>query len=359
MFLKTLEIKDFRNIENLKLDLNENFNVLWGNNAQGKTNILEAIYLLANLKSFRTSKNENYIKHGKSSANISSILNLKNVEHIIKLCIEKNGKKTEIDGKKINKISDFIGKIAPVVFSPEELNIVKGSPVGRRSIIDRAIFQIENSYLDDSLFFIKYLKNRNALLKNEERNIEVWDEGFIKYGAKIIKKRINYITRLNPLIDDCFKELTSGKENAEIKYPVSNNSEEEIKANLRIELQKNCKREKIYKQTLSGPHRDDPEFLINGYPLRIFGSQGQQRSFILAFKTAQIIDLQNIKGINPILLLDDMTSELDNQRQSYFFNFLEKQKGQVFITTTDINMSSIKKMKNSFLFNIRQGEIYS
>jgi DNA replication and repair protein RecF len=359
MYISKIIIRYFRNIENLQFCPNNHFNIFFGKNAQGKTNILEAIYLLANLKSFRGAKNEDLIKHGQDNCYIDGSVFSNHVKREIKLEIYKNIKKPSIDNKKPNSASEFFSYLRPVLFSPEEVFLLKGYPIGRRSLLDRAVFQASPVYFNKVVEYNRFLKQRNKLLKEGKKLTETdpWTEGLVTAGVRVRLERKKYIERILPQFRETFLEITDGTESADIVYPIMGDSENELRHHFFKDLKKTAEREVIFGQTLVGPHRDDLLFQINGYPARQFGSQGQQRSFILAFKTSQIMDLEKIIGEPPILLLDDMTGELDMFRQKFFFNFLKRRQGQVFITTTDIQPLLKSGIKNGRFFRINQGEI--
>lgn len=359
MHLSRLVLRNYRNIESLDIDPDKDFNILWGNNAQGKTNILEAIYLLANLKSFRGSRNEELIRYGNELCQASGEVIASGVRRKIAISVDRHGKKARLDGKTPQSSVEFFGHLRPVLFSPEEVGLMRGSPAGRRGLIDRAIFQCYPNFLSLFQEYGQYLKNRNKCLKEAQRENDIfpWTEGLIRTGSRLRLERIRYIRRLIPLFKEAYQSISEGKEEADIHYPFGETSEQALQEQLRQELARSKEREYRLGQTLAGPHRDDPLFLIDGHPVRLYGSQGQQRSFVLAFKTAQIMDLESILGEPPVLLLDDMTGELDRRRQGYFFRFLLQQKGQVFITTTDIQPLIREGIQGGRFFRVENGNL--
>lgn len=359
MYLQKIILKNHRNFENVLLEPSNQFNVIWGNNAQGKTNLLEAIYLLGNIRSFRSNKNEELIGNHSKSSSISGKVISHEVNRQLELIIKADRKEIKVDGKDIKSVGKFLDFFRPVLFSPEEVSIVKGSPSGRRSLIDRAIFQASPSYLEKAQLYERCLRQRNILLKSQRTDYELlpWTEQLIRSGARIRFERIIYLARLVPLLQDIYFAISGGHEKANLKYLPNEENEEKLQQTLRRELARVEVKEKFFGQTLFGPHRDDPLFLVDEMPLRTFGSQGQQRSFMLAFKTAQILDLEKQRGEPPVLLLDDMTGELDRRRQEFFFNFLLKRRGQVFITTTDIDFFKKEGMQDASFFRISQGKI--
>jgi len=359
MYLKNLQVNDFRNIENVVLKPDPGFNVLWGDNAQGKTNFLEAIYLLGNLRSFRGSRTEELIRHHAASGRIVGEVINRKVQRKIELSLSEGGKAARIDGKETRKAGLFMEQLRPVLFSPEEVNLVKGYPAGRRSLLDRAVFQSDPAYLERAQEYDRCLRQRNRLLRDgrTEQEIAPWTEQLIVAGARVRFDRQQYLARLLPLLQEAYRSIASGREEAALLYPVESGSEEDLRRRLAGELHRCRERERLLRQTLAGPHRDDPFFIVDGRPARLFGSQGQQRSCMLAFKTAQIMDLESRTGEPPVLLLDDMTSELDRRRQEFFFRFLQERRGQVFITTTDIMPLMKEGISNGRFFRVDQGNI--
>ena len=359
MHIENIIINNFRNIEKIEFCPDFKFNIIFGQNAQGKTNIIEALYVLANLKSFRFAKNDEFINHGKEKSYIKGLLFSKNAQRSFCLEINRKEKILKIDNKNARSINDFFGYLRPVLFAPEEIFLLKGNPTGRRSFLDRAVFQASPVFISKILEYNRYLKQRNIILKkgNILSESDPWTIGLVESGTRVRLERIIYIKRILPLFKKIFEDITDGAESADISYPTEYSHEKELKEKFYLDLEKCREKEVHFGQTLAGPHRDDPLFTINGLPLRQYGSQGQLRSFILAFKTAQILDLEKILGEPPILLLDDMTSELDASRQKFFFDFLKKQKGQVFITTTDINPYLGADIKEGRFLRINQGKI--
>ncbi|BCA78216.1 DNA replication and repair protein RecF [Desulfuromonas sp. AOP6] len=355
MILKNLNIKNFRNLHTLKLDFSEKFNFIYGKNGQGKTNIIEAIYLLANLKSFRVSKNSELITFHKNKASINSTVNFSNYNNIYNLIIENESKKIFINDKKPTNLNDYYGDLKVIVFNPDDINIIKGYPQQRRALLDRAIFLSDKNYLNKLIFFNKCLKQRNLILKNDTKNIDVYNEIFLKSSFDIYYERKKYINRIKPIFNKIYKEITNNNEDPNIIY--NENDIKILMAKLEENIEKNIEKEKIYGMTLYGPHRDDPFFLLNDLLIKKYGSQGQQKSFMLAFKSAQVFDIKNETGFCPILLLDDMTSELDSDRRKYFYKFLFNHEGQVFLTGTDKNVFEDKVFMASKFFEVINGSI--
>jgi DNA replication and repair protein RecF len=359
MYIENISLKNYRNIKNIEFSPKKKINVIYGKNAQGKTNILEAIYILANLKSFRGTKNEELIKHNENYSCIKATVYSKLVKREIKVIIEKKSKNVKIDNKKPESSSDFFGYLRPVLFSPDENFLLKGSPSEKRILLDRAIFQASPVFLNRLLEYNRFLKQRNRLLKEGKKQTEQqpWTEGLVSAGSHLRFERQQYLKRILPIFKEVFEKISDGIETADILYPSAHRSKKELEEEFYLELRKTEERELIMGQTITGPHRDDPTFLINGYPIRQYGSQGQQKSFMLAFKIAQIIDLEKLLGQPPVLLLDDITSELDSFRKKFFFDFLKDCNGQVFLTTTEKKFFFNKEIEKYQSFLVTKGTI--
>ncbi len=360
MLIGGLKFSAFRNLHQVDWCPEPRFNVIWGQNAQGKTNILEGIFLLATLKSFRTSRTEDLIAHNCAESAVAGTVTTNGVQRHIDLHLSSQGKRVRLDRKPVRRAADILGYLRPVLFAPEEVNLVKGPPAGRRDLLDRAIFQAEPAYLEIAQQYAAQLRQRNRLLREgaDSRLLEPWTEGLVESGARIREQRSRYISRLRPLLEETYRQISAGREQASLDYPQEQPSRSDYEKALQRELSCNRAAEQRLGQTLSGPHRDDPLFSVDGRVLRSFGSQGQQRSFILAFKTAQIGDLEKQVGEPPVLLLDDITSELDSQRKNFFFHFLLEQRGQVFITTTDPGSLRGEGLDQARYFHVKRGKLY-
>lgn len=344
-----------------ELYLGPRFNIFYGKNAQGKTNLLESIYLLATMKSFKMARNSDLIAWDSVFSLIKGWVEKDGVSREISLLLEKKGKKARLDQKTVTQVADFFGNLNVVVFSPEELSMVRGVPELRRRYLDRAVFTSDIGYL--SLFhdYMKILKNRNILIKNNETvGLDVWTEKLAEYGGKIIKKRTEYINELKDIFKDFYKNISGTGEVVDIHYKshsIDSHSSANYLESLRVALANCASEEHRRGTTLVGPHLDDIDFLLNGKPLKFFGSQGQQRSFILALKMAEIEYIKRRFGSPPILLLDDMTSELDRDRNRNLMEFLEKRDMQVFITTTDLQNILLEGIENQRTFFIEDGKV--
>ncbi len=362
MRLQHISLGTFRNLQKAEMDPNDRFNILFGNNGQGKTNILEAIYLLGTLKSFRLAKNSELMTWGTPFALIKGVVHSEGVHREIAVAVEREGKRVRLDRKAISHPADFFGTLNVVVFSPDEMAMVKGGPDVRRRYLDRAVFSGDATYL--SLFhnYTRILKNRNALLKREDCDgLEVWSEQLAEVGSRLISSRIGYLRAIEGLLRDFYRTIAGSGEQAGIAYRPHLLDRERLltegAALLREGLAKTAGEEQRTGATAVGPHRDDVEFSLNGKSLKQYASQGQQRSFVLALKMAEIEYLQRKFDSPPILLLDDMTSELDRERNRNLMEFLKQKEMQVFITTTSLQNISLDGIDTYRTFLVSGGEV--
>jgi len=364
MKLEKIQIHSFRNIRDARLSFGDRFNIIIGNNAQGKTNLLEAIFLLGTMKSFRTGRNSDLITYGFAHSLIRGWGLRDGVAREISLSISETGKKAFIDGKPVQRLGDFFGNLNMVVFSPEDISMARGIPEVRRRYLDRAVFSGDAGYLALHHEYYRILKNRNALLRlGEKEGLSVWSESLADAGARLMMKRVSFTDEICGLLRDFYRTIAGPGEEAEIRYrsrlTVTNCSQASLGRSLRETLEKATPDELRRGTTLAGPHRDDLEFILNGRHLGHHGSQGEQRSFILALKMAEIEYLKRKRGNPPILLLDDMTSELDRDRNGNFMNFLRKKDTQVFITTTSLDNVNFSGIGDYSTFSVNDGRVFT
>lgn len=338
MHIEKLSLKNFRNYEELTLNLDKGINVFVGDNAQGKTNILESIYYCSLGKSHRTSKDKELIKWGAKESYISLYVSKERLDKKIDIKIFKEGKKgIRINSIKLNTISDLIGVFNAVIFSPEDLKIVKESPSYRRKFLDMELCKLNKKYYYNLVQYNKVLNEKNSVLRkwiNGKDIIEIYDTQMSKFGSYIIKERLNYIKSLNEKGKVIHKEITSEKEDIEFEYVSSLKEFDNTEAELFKLLSENRQKDIEKGITSVGPHRDDFSININKVDTRKFGSQGQQRTSVLTIKFASLEIIKEQSGEYPVLLLDDVLSELDLNRQKYILNSIKKV--QTIITGTGI-----------------------
>lgn len=322
MFIKSIELADYRNYESLELPFCNGTNILYGDNAQGKTNILEAIYMAATTKSHKGSKDREIIKFGMEEAHIRTYLEKDGVESKIDMHLRRaKSKGIAVDGQKIKKAADLLGLCNVVFFSPEDLGIIKNGPSERRRFVDMELCQLDNFYLYNLNHYNKIINQRNTLLKEMYMNpdlketLNIWDMQLVSYGSKIIERRKLFVEQLNEIIYEIHKKLSGGREELKIEYE-PNVKIDEFENSMKYSQQRDMKA----KMTTVGPHRDDFSFLIGDVDIRKYGSQGQQRTAALSLKLSEIELIKKITRDNPILLLDDVLSELDSNRQNYLLN---------------------------------------
>lgn len=357
MYIKSLQLLNYRNYKNLAIELGKNVNVFMGDNAQGKTNVLEAIYYCAFAKSHRTNKDKELINIEEDRAFVRLEVAKNRLDKRIDINILKDGKKAiSINSIKVSKISELVGTFNVVMFSPEDLRIVKESPGVRRKFIDMEICQLNSKYYYNLVQYNKVLSERNIILKNrniDDSMLDVYDIQLAQYGKLIIKSRLDYIEKLNFYSDTIHKEITSGKEFIEFKYISTVKNLDMIEESL-LEQLKSSRRRDIEKRITSvGPHRDDFSILINGMDAKIFGSQGQQRTVVLSIKFSSLRIIKELTGEYPVLLLDDVLSELDFNRKGYVLRSIKEI--QSIITCTGIEDLTTYLDENSRVFKVKDG----
>ena len=370
MFIKKIMLKNFRNYHNTSLSFHPHVNIIIGDNAQGKTNLVEAIYTLAFGKSFRTSQDKELILIDALFTHISADVQKKN--ELIKMDFKFNSKQKKeikINDLPLKKLAELIGRFNVVIFSPEDLQLVKGSPSIRRKYMDKSISQIFPNYYHLLIEFNKILKQRNNLLKSSYNKtpskdmILIWDEQLAKVATKIIKYRFDFLNQLKITSEKIHKEISHDLEKLEIIY-LSNylpkNLEDEnlydkiyngilvlLKDRLSLDLKRGY--------TSVGPHRDDLNFIINGIESKKFASQGQVRTIALSLKLSEISIIKNSLDENPILILDDVLSELDPIRQNQLIKYISDL--QTFITTTEINSLMKEHIREAKMIQVKKGSI--
>lgn len=357
MIIKSLELLDYRNYKNLQIEFSEGTNILYGNNAQGKTNILESIYVCATTKSHRGSRDKEMIRFEKEDAHIRMFIQKGGIDHKIDIHLKKNKTKgAAIDGIPIKKSSELMGTVHVVFFSPEDLTIIKSGPAERRRFVDMELCQLNKVYLHDISNYNKIVNQRNNLLKQAyyepslQETLEVWDMQLLRYGIRVIQERKKFVERLNELIGPIHEKLSGGKERLELKYE-PNVCEADFENELSLRRASDLK----LKSTTVGPHRDDIGFYINDINVRKFGSQGQQRTAALSLKLAEIDLVKLFIKDTPILLLDDVLSELDSFRQNYLLESIRNI--QTIITCTGVDEFIHHSFNIDKIFKVKNGSI--
>lgn len=359
MKINSIEIENFRNIENLKLDFDD-VNIIYGENAQGKTNLIEAIYLFTGSKSFRGVKDKELVQFQKEFSRLKINFENKNRAQNAEIFIDKK-RNVLLNGIKKKSATALGEELKTVIFSPVHLSMVKDGPAERRHFIDNALYQLKSNYRNVVKEYNRCLLQRNMLLKDISKNssladmLYIWDKNLAVSGAKIIYQRNKYVEALLPYAKEVYDGLSQGREEIDLHikgcFKYDGLGVEDIQKQLMFCLENNRGNDIINRITTVGPHRDDMEILINGKSARSFGSQGQQRSCVLSLKLAEASLLKKMTDDEPFALLDDVMSELDISRQDYILNHIKD--WQVFITCCDAN--TVLRLKNGKTFHIQNG----
>ena len=357
MVIKSLELSDFRNYAFLNIDFDEGTNILFGDNAQGKTNILEAVFLCATTKSHRGSKDRDIVSFQAEESHIRAYVRKGEDEIRIDMHLRKNRSKgIAIDGVRIKNAAELLGTVNVVFFSPEDLSIIKSGPAERRRFVDMELCQLDSFYLYNLNNYNRIVNQRNRLLKDLYLNpslrdtLNIWDSQLVSYGGKIIERRRAFAEQLNEIIYDIHLRLSGGKEHLKIVY------EPDVEEDAFAErLSQGQERDIRMKMTGTGPHRDDFSFLADGVDIRRFGSQGQQRTAALSLKLSEIELVKKMTKDTPVLLLDDVLSELDSKRQNYLLNSIGEI--QTIITCTGLDDFVNNRFEIDKIFQVVNGAV--
>lgn len=357
MIIKSIELSNFRNYESLDLDFDYGTNILYGNNAQGKTNILEAVSVSGTTRSHKGSKDKEMIRFGEEESHIKTVVNKKDMDYQIDVHMKKNKTKgIAVNKVPLKKASELFGILNIVFFSPEDLNIIKNGPSERRRFLDSELCQLDKIYLSDLAKYNKILNQRNKLLKDMvfrpdlKETLPIWDAQLIDYGKRIIKRRKSFVDELNEIVFDIHKQISGEKEELVLKYEPNIDD-----AFFHDELNRAKERDMRFCQTSVGPHRDDMQFSVFDVDIRKYGSQGQQRTSALSLKLAEIELVKRNINETPVLLLDDVLSELDSSRQNYLLNSIHDI--QTIITCTGLDEFIKNRFKIDKIFNVVEGVV--
>ena len=368
MILKSLELSNFRNYNSLSMEFDSGTNILYGDNAQGKTNILEAIFVSATTKSHKSSKDKDIVNFNEEEAHIRTYLEKEGIETRVDMHLRKNKSKgIAIDGVKIKKAAQILGILNVIFFSPEDLNIIKNGPAERRRFVDMELCQVDNLYLHNLNHYNKIITQRNKLLKDLYWNpalketLSIWDIQLVSFGSKVMERRKLFINQLNEILGGIHKNLSGGRELLVIEY------EPEVAIeDYERKLSSTQERDMKLKMTTVGPHRDDFSFMVtrldgNGIPvekpidIRKFGSQGQQRTAALSLKLSEIELVKKLTKDTPVLLLDDVLSELDSNRQNYLLNSIGDI--QTIITCTGLDEFINNRFEINRIYKVTNGNV--
>lgn len=355
MIITEYKARDFRNLQTVELKPDPGINILFGKNGQGKTNIVESIWMFTGCHSFRTHKYTELIRKNQREAKVSLSFLVGGMQNFAELSIQQK-RDFVLNGVPVDSPRKFLGEFQSVVFSPSSLTIVQDAPSERRKFLDIAVSMVKPAYSVHLLKYSKILANRNALLRQiglgqaEESYLDAWDEELARLGAKLTLYRLSYVDSLARISAEIYKEISGGTEQLSVEYKVSSRSEAvneyEMTENIFIALQKNRESDLHRQFTGIGPHKDDLYISVDGLPARNYGSQGQQRSCALALKLSEAYIVKDITGEYPVILLDDVMSELDTSRQELLLEYLKNR--QVFLTCCDVSHFSMLQAAKTF-----------
>lgn len=357
MYIKSIELSNFRNYKELSMEFDPEKNILYGDNAQGKTNILEALYFCGMTKSHKGSKEKEIIRMNEKESHIRMYVEKKGVSRRIDMHLKRNkAKGVAIDGIPIRKSSELLGLVNIVFFSPEDLGIIKHGPSERRRFLDMELCQLDKVYFHDLAKYNQVVNQRNNLLKQISMDksllptLDIWDEQLVEYGSKIIKRRKKHLEELNEVITPIHEKLSGGREVLTLGYEANT-----IAQDFGMKIAMNRERDLFQKVTTTGPHRDDVEFAIADIDIRKYGSQGQQRTAALSLKLAEIEIVKRVVGDLPVLLLDDVLSELDRNRQHYLLDSIKDI--QTIITCTGLEEFIQERIKVNQVYKVTNGTV--
>ena len=357
MFIESVEVHQYRNLDSMKINLSPGVNIFYGDNAQGKTNFLESVYVSSTTRSHRGSKDKDLIRFGCKEAHIRLYYRKKDLTHRMDVHLRRSHSKgIAVDGIPVRRTGEIMGNIPIVLFSPEDLAIIKNGPAGRRRFMDMELSQLDPVYLSHLVQYNKVLSERNNLLKQIKifpalmETIDGWNQQLIRSGTYLIQKRKEFILQLDRLMKEIHGQLSGGRESINVEYEY--NTDAENMASLLLQHQN----KDIESGSSSiGPHRDDIRFTIDGIDIRRFGSQGQQRTAALSLKLSEIRLIEDMRGDQPILLLDDVLSELDTHRQKMLLHHI--QNTQTLVTCTGLDEFVGSRIKIDKVFRVKEGNI--
>ncbi|MBN4004836.1 DNA replication/repair protein RecF [Nostoc sp. LPT] len=370
MYLKTLNLRQFRNYQDQNVEFTAAKTILVGNNAQGKSNLLEAVELLATLRSHRMTRDRDLVQEGEAIAQINATLERQTGVSDLTLTLRRNGRRSvALNGESIRRQMDFLGVLNAVQFSSLDLELVRGGPEGRRNWLDTLLIQLEPVYAHILQQYNHVLRQRNAFLKRHVETLDatslqselaLWDAQLATTGTRVIRRRDRAIQRLAPIATTWHGSISGSTEILQIKYvpniPLEDNQPEEVQQAFLAKIQQRTVAEMHQGTTLVGPHRDEIELTINQTPARQYGSQGQQRTLVLALKLAELQLIEEVVKEPPLLLLDDVLAELDLSRQNQLLDAIQD-RFQTLITTTHLGSFDSQWLKSSQIIFVKAGEL--
>ena len=362
MKLRSLNLRNFRTYKNLNLSFHDKFNLIYGNNAQGKTNLLEAVYYICSFRPLKSIKNEELITFGKENAGIKGEIVSESGLDEININISKGKKTFRLNGKIVHRLSKYIGRFGVVLFLPKDLEIVKGSPSIRRHYLDALICNLNSEHTKDLKDYNKAISHRNSVLANSKNinsdMLEAWDSKTAEIGSKLTTRRLSIIKGLGTKLNKLYNSTSGVNAKIDVVYKISYEKNGTLQDSILNALRKNFNKDRLRGHTTVGPHRDYIGFKIDGNDTTTYASQGESKNLVLAFKAAEIYMYESIKGQKPILLLDDITSELDKNRKGFLFALLKDYGGQVFVTSTETDEIPYKGEKRVFRVKKGRAEVF-
>jgi len=364
--LLSLSYERFRNLREVRLTPSPHATIAVGENGQGKTNLLEGLYFLATLKPLRAGKLSELVMFGEATARVTGRFLLQGAEREISVEVQPGGRTASVDGKKAPSLEAYFGGVSVVAFTPDDLAVVKGGPDGRRAFLDRSVFNRFPAYLQESREYQRALKNRNRLLKDDApaAHLQAWDEALARVGARLWVRRREVMGELAPRAVAAFERIARAPVAATFQYAPSGvqvdfatATEAELEATLREGLDARVGRDFERGFTSVGPHTDDLDIDLGEHAARQFASQGQSRALVLAWKVAEIENLKATNGFLPLLLLDDVSSELDPERNAFLMGYLSESGAQTFLTTTDAGLVQRAAGPDTVWFRVRGGSV--
>ncbi|MCW6680299.1 DNA replication/repair protein RecF [Aerococcaceae bacterium NML130460] len=368
MKLKQLKLQHYRNYADLSLEFQDGLTILTGENAQGKTNLLEAIFLLSLAKSHRTNHDQEMIQWQQETARVEALIETDYYEFPLELILNKKGKIAKFNHIEQPKLSAFVGKLNTILFAPEDLQLIKGAPSLRRRFIDSELGQSHPVYLGHLMAYQRLLKQRNSYLKQFGRSnqfdalyFDILTEQLVDEAVQVIEQRLDFVEQLSRLARPIHQNLSNQRDELSLYYvsstpKVDYEQVETLRTDLLQAFKDTLSREKEQGTTLIGPHRDDISFQLNDKKAQFFGSQGQQRTIILSLKLAEIDLMKQVTGEYPVLLLDDVLSELDDDRQHLLMSYIEH-KVQTFLTTATVKGLKLHQLKQADIYYVKQGTV--
>ena len=367
VYLRSLSLKNFRNYASQQVEFSSPKTILVGENAQGKSNLLEAIAVLSTLKSHRAVRDREFVRQGETTGNVVAIVDRLGTLHELAIDVRQQGRRSlRLDGQTIRRRAEFLGQLNAVTFSSLDLDLVRGSPSIRRDWLDGILLQLEPIYADIWDRYRQVLKQRNALLKVPDSldasSLAAWNAELVAAGTRVIRRRARLAQRLQPLAERWHREISGDREVLTLTYApqveivISDATVEDVQAQFWQELQEKVAAERTRGTSLVGPHRDDVQLQINGNPAREYGSQGQQRTLVLSLKLAELELIETVVGDTPLLLLDDVLAELDLQRQDRLLDTISD-RIQAIVTTTHLGTFDARWLDSAQIMSVEQGHL--